>query len=305
MRTTSGLGLAWYADLDTDRGQEATPLVVDGVLYDTSRLEHHHRLRRRDRQDAVDLRPARCRASTGGTACCDIVNRGRRGYGRARSIVGTLDGRLIALDAKTGKPVWSVQTFDTRPKPYTITGAPRVFDGKVIIGNGGGRDTACAATSPPMTPTTGKLAVALLHRARRPGRTGFENKAMADGRQDLDRRMVEARRRRHRWDAIAYDPELEPDLHRHRQRLALERSSIRSPGGGDNLFLCLDRRGATPRPASTSGTTRTTPGEQWDYTATQPMMLADLTIDGEPRKVLMQAPKNGFFYVLDRAHRRS
>ena len=128
------LGLAWYADLKTDRGQEATPLVAGGVLYNAEPWNivtaydaaTGRELWRYDPQ--VPLRFGRL-------ACCDIVTRGV-GYGDGRIFVGALDGRLIALDAKSGKELWSVQTTDTA-KPYTITGAPRVMGDKVLIGNGG------------------------------------------------------------------------------------------------------------------------------------------------------------------------
>src|SRR5690606_5169824 len=128
------LGLAWHADLDTNRGQEATPLVIDGVLYVSTAWSKVLAF------DAATGKPLwrydpEVPREWGARGCCDVVNRGVAAWGN-RIYVGSYDGRLIALDAATGKPVWEVNTID-REQPYTITGAPRVVKGKVIIGNGG------------------------------------------------------------------------------------------------------------------------------------------------------------------------
>jgi quinohemoprotein ethanol dehydrogenase len=128
------LGLAWYAQFDTDRGQEATPLMVDGVLYTTTAWSKVFAF------DAATGKPKwsydpKVDGAKGFDACCDVVNRGVAIW-KGKVYVGTLDGRLVALDADTGKPVWSVQTTDPK-KPFTITGAPRVVKDKVLIGNSG------------------------------------------------------------------------------------------------------------------------------------------------------------------------
>ncbi|HLL93407.1 MAG TPA: PQQ-binding-like beta-propeller repeat protein, partial [Spirosoma sp.] len=128
------LGLVWATNLGTTRGIEATPLVADGVMYATGPWS---------RVFALDAQTGKLRweydpkvpGAYGEKACCDVVNRGVALY-KDRVYVGTLDGRLIALNARTGRPVWSVQTTDIT-KAYTITGAPRVVAGRVIIGNGG------------------------------------------------------------------------------------------------------------------------------------------------------------------------
>ena len=128
------LSLAWYADLDTNRGQEATPLVIDGVLYVSTAWSKVLAF------DAATGKPLwsynpKVPPEWGARGCCDVVNRGVAAWGK-RIFVGSYDGRLIALDAATGEPVWEVNTVD-RSQPYTITGAPRVVKGKVLIGNGG------------------------------------------------------------------------------------------------------------------------------------------------------------------------
>ncbi|HEM46966.1 MAG TPA: PQQ-dependent dehydrogenase, methanol/ethanol family, partial [Alphaproteobacteria bacterium] len=229
-------------------------------------------------------------------ACCDVVNRGVALY-EGKVFVGTIDGRLIALDAKTGEPVWERLTVDPS-RPYTITGAPRVYDGKVLIGNGGA-DLGVRGHFSAYDATDGSL----LWRF-------FTVPASIDGPHEHPELALAARTWSREsmfetglggtvWDAFAYDPELGLVYAGVGNASVYDREK-RSPGGGDNLFL-------TAILAVDVGTGRlawhyqTTPGEYWDYTATQHMILADLEIGGRVRRVLMQAPKNGFFYVLDRA----
>ena len=128
------LGLAWYFDMDTDRGQESTPIVVDGVMYFTSAWSKVFAVNAETGSPLWSYDP-KVPPEWGANACCDVVNRGVAIW-QHRVFVGTLDGRLVALDAATGKPVWETLTVD-RQFRYTITGAPRIVDGKVIIGNGG------------------------------------------------------------------------------------------------------------------------------------------------------------------------
>ena len=128
------LGLAWFVDLDTHRGQEATPLIIDGVLYSTSAWSKVQAIDAASGKLLWQYDP-KVPGETGVKACCDTVNRGVAAY-EGKLFVGTLDGRLVALDAATGNEVWSVVTVD-QTKAYTITGAPRVIKGKVLIGNGG------------------------------------------------------------------------------------------------------------------------------------------------------------------------
>ena len=130
------LGLAWSIDLDNTRGLEATPLYHDGVLYTSLSWSRVMAVDAENGSILWSYDPGVDRAR-GRQACCDAVNRGVALW-KGKVYVGTLDGRLIALDAKTGKPVWTRETVD-REKPYTITGAPRVLNDMVLIGNGGRR----------------------------------------------------------------------------------------------------------------------------------------------------------------------
>jgi PQQ-dependent dehydrogenase (methanol/ethanol family) len=293
------LGLAWYAEFDTSRGQEATPLVVDGVLYTTTAWSKVFAFDATTGKALWSFDP-KVEGSKGFNACCDVVNRGVAVW-KGRVYVGTIDGRLIGLDAGTGKPVWSVQTTDTA-KPYTITGAPRVIKGKVLIGNGGAEYGVRGYMSA-YDAATGKLVWRFYMTPNPKGEPdgAASDKVMAEKAAATwsDGEWKETGGGGTPWDAIAYDPDL--DL----VYIGVGNGSPwnhmrRSGGKGDNLFLS-SIVALKPDTGQYVWHYQTTPGESWDYTATQQIMLADLAIDGTPRKVLMQAPKNGFFYVIDRA----
>jgi len=294
-RTVSGLGLAWYADLPTERGVEATPIEVDGVIYNTLPFNV---------TTAYDARTGRIlwtydpeiSPQTGRLACCDIVSRGVA-VSNGKVFIGALDGRLIALDARTGTPIWSVQTTDT-DWPYTITGAPRVVEGKVLIGNAGA-ELGVRGYISAYDAETGKLAWRF-HAVPGNPADGFENDAMAQAAKTWTGEWWKSGGGGTIWDAIAYDPELRLVYFGTGNGSPWVRK-FRSPGGGDNLFLSS----IVAVRADTGEYVwhyQETPGEQWDYTATQPIILTDLKIGGRMRKVLLHAPKNGFFYVLDRVN---
>jgi len=146
--TVGKLGLAWSAEMDTNRGQEATPLFIDGTLYVSTAWSMVKAYDARSGKLLWSYDPQVPR-ETLVKACCDAVNRGVAAWGD-KIFVGTLDGRLIAIDRKSGKPVWSKVTLD-QTKNYTITGAPRVVNGMVVIGNGGAEFGARGYVAP-MTP---------------------------------------------------------------------------------------------------------------------------------------------------------
>jgi quinohemoprotein ethanol dehydrogenase len=287
------LGLAWYADLDTDRGQEATPLVIDGVMYVSTAWSMVKAYDARTGALLWSYDPQVPR-QLGVNACCDVVNRGVAAW-NGKIYVGTLDGRLVAVDAKSGKPVWSVVTVD-QSKPYTITGAPRAFKGKVVIGNSGGEYGVRGYISA-YDAETGKLAWRFYTVPGDPSKP-FENKAMEMAAHTWHGEWWKEGGGGTVWDAISYDPQLNLVYFGVGNGLEWDHGH-RSKGKGDNLFLssivALD--------ADTGAYVwhyQATPGEEWDFDAVQQLMLADLTIDGARRPVLMQANKNGFFYVLDR-----
>ena len=228
------------------------------------------------------------------TACCDVINRGAALY-NGKIIFGALDGRLIALDADTGSPEWETLTVD-QSKPYTITGAPRVVKGKVLIGNGGAEYGVRGYISA-YDADTGELAWRF-HTVPGNPADGFENDAMKKAAETWNGEWWSQGGGGTVWDSFVYDPELDL-LYVGVGNGSPWDQKLRSPGGGDNLYLS-SIVALRPDTGEYVWHYQTTPGDTWDYTATQPIILAELPIDGRVRKVLMQAPKNGFFYVIDR-----
>ncbi|HCD53469.1 MAG TPA: PQQ-dependent dehydrogenase, methanol/ethanol family [Balneolaceae bacterium] len=287
------LGLDWQLDLGMKRGIEATPIIKDGVMYFTGPWSVVFAVDLRSHEIIWKYDPE-VPKSFGEKGCCDVVNRGVALY-NGQLYFGTFDGRLIALEAESGKLLWEVLTVD-QSKPYTITGAPRVVNGKVLIGNGGaelgvrGYFTAYDAY-------TGDEIWRFYTVPGNPDEP-FENEAMEKAAETWTGTWWEYGGGGTVWDAMAYDPELNL-LYVGTGNGSPWNWKKRSPEGGDNLYLssilALD-----PDTGELKWYYQTTPGDAWDFTATQHMILTELEIDDEPRKVIMQAPKNGFFYVLDR-----
>jgi len=287
------LGLAWFADLDTNRAQEATPLIVDGVMYVSTAWSL---------VKAYDARTGRLlwaydpqvHRELGVNACCDVGNRGVAAWNH-KIFVGAYDGRLVALDAATGTPVWSTLTVDAT-KPYTITQAPRVINGRVIIGNSGGEYGTRGYISA-YDAETGKLAWRFFTVPGDPSKP-FENAAMARAAKTWSGEWWKLGGGGPVWDAISYDPQLNLLYFGVGNGVQWARSA-RSAGKGDNLYLAS----IVALHADTGEYAwhyQATPGEEWDFDAVQQLILADLNVGGKIRQVLMQANKNGFFYVLDR-----
>lgn len=290
------LGLAWSYDLASIRGVESTPIVVDGIMYVTGPWSIVHAINARTGENIWTYDP-KVPKEYAQHACCDVVNRGVALY-KGKVFVGALDGRLIALNAATGTKVWEQNTIIQKDKPYTVTGAPRVFKGKVIIGNGGaeygvrGYITAYDAE-------TGEQAWRWFSVPGNP-EDGFENESMEMAAETWNGEWWKAGGGGTMWDAMVYDPEL------NLMYVGVGNGSpwnrrLRSPGGGDNLFLS-SIVALNPDNGEYVWHYQEVPGDHWDYTATQPLILADLEIEGQMRKVIMQAPKNGFFFVVDRTN---
>lgn len=300
LENISQLGLAYAVELDTNRGQEATPIVVDGVMYVSTAWSKVMALNAAT-GDVLWRYDPQVDGAKGADACCDVVNRGVAVW-EGKVFVGTIDGRLVALDAATGKELWDVVTVD-QAKPYTITMAPRVVRDKVIIGNSGaemgvrGYVSAYDADSGDLVwrfyTVPGNPADGLDGAASDEVFARFAGETWAGKWWELGGGGTV-------WDSVVYDAEFDQLL------VGVGNGSpwnhrARSAGQGDNLFLAsilaLD-----PDTGAYKWHYQLNPGETWDYTATQQMTLADLTIGGQIRKVVMQAPKNGFFYVIDRAN---
>ena len=287
------LGLAWHFDIDTNRGMETTPLVADGVMYVTAAWSVVYAFDAASGALLWTYDPE-VPKSWGTYACCDVVNRGAALWGD-NVYVATIDGYLVAIDGASGREVWKQDTIDRKP-PYTITGAPRVVKGKVIIGNGGA-DYGVRGYVSAYDAETGELAWRFYTVPGNPA-DGFESDAMRMAAATWNGEWWKYGGGGTAWDSFAYDPKLDLLYIGTGNGLPWNRE-VRSPGGGDNLFLA-SIIAVRPDTGEYVWHYQTTPGDSWDYTAVQHMILADIEIAGSMRKVLMQAPKNGFFYVLDR-----
>jgi quinohemoprotein ethanol dehydrogenase len=292
--TVGRLGLVWSHELPTTRGVEATPIVVDGIIYTTSTWSVVYAYDANTGRElwTYDPRVDRSRART---ICCDAVNRGLALY-RGKLYLATLDGRLIAIDAHSGHAVWDVKTIDPS-KPYAITGAPRVVKGRVIIGNAGAEFGVRGYVSA-FDAETGRLVWRVFTVPGDPAK-GYETKALEAAAKTWNGEFWRAGGGGTAWDPIVYDPDLDLVYFGTGNGTAWYRD-LRSPGGGDNLYVS-SILAVHAQSGEYAWHYQVTPGDNWDFDATQPLMLADLTIGGQPRKVIMQASKNGFFYVLDRA----
>jgi quinohemoprotein ethanol dehydrogenase len=295
-QTVSQLKLAWHYDLPTDpRGHESTPLIVDAKLYVTGTWSRVFALDAASGNLLWSYDP-KVPGQAAVNACCDVVNRGVAVW-NGKVYVGTLDGRLVALDAGTGQVLWEVATTDPGSR-YTITGAPRVIKGKVLIGNGGAEMGVRGYISA-YDAETGKLAWRFYTVPGDPAKP-FESPALQMAAKTWKGQWWKLGGGGTVWDSMAYDPKLDL-LYIGVGNGSPWNRAIRSPGGGDNLFLSSI---VALRPDSGEYVWhfQETPGESWDFTASQSLILADLTIDGRARQVIMQAPKNGFFYVVDRTN---
>jgi alcohol dehydrogenase (cytochrome c)/quinohemoprotein ethanol dehydrogenase len=287
------LGLAWTFDLDTNRGQEATPLVVDGIMYLVTAWNKVKALDARTGDLLWAFDPGVDRA-VGALTCCDVVSRGLAIY-QGKVFVATLDGRLLAVDAGSGEALWEVLTVEPG-EGYNITGAPRAAKGKVFIGNGGA-DNGLRGYVSAYDVDTGELVWRFFTVPGDPT-DGQEYPILERAAETWSGEYWKTGTGGTAWDAIVYDPELD-QLYIGVGNGGPWDPSLRSPEGGDNLFLA-SIVAVEPDTGEYLWHYQQVPAEAWDYTATQPIVLADLEIEGRTRKVLMQAPKNGFFYVIDR-----
>jgi quinohemoprotein ethanol dehydrogenase len=290
------LGLAWLLNLPGERTLEATPLAVDGVLYFSGTYGKTFAV------DALKGRKLWEFDPHSGEYRPDIFRYsgslgGHRGvaYWRGKVYVGVIDGRLFALDAKTGKVQWSVQTIDDPKAHKTISGAPRVFKGMVIIGHNddpGGRGYVTAYDA-----ATGKQRWRFYTVPGDPAK-GFESAAMERAAKTWTGQWWKSGGNGSVWDSIVYDPEFNR-IYLGTANWIPEDSAASTSPKTDNLFVSS----IVALNADTGEYVwhyQENPGGGWDYDSNAPMVLADLTIGGVARKVLLHAPKNGFFYVIDR-----
>jgi quinohemoprotein ethanol dehydrogenase len=293
----ASLGFAWDYQTGTTRGLEATPIVVDGVLFTAGTTGRAYALDAATGAEIWKFDP-QSDSQYNRWACCDEVNRGLAVW-EGMVYVGAFDGRLFGLDAATGAVVWEVDTIIDHARGYSSSGAPEIAGDVVVIGNAGADYDARGYVSA-YDLKTGEFRWRFFTVPGDPAK-GYEHP-------ELEEIAAPTWDPNSRWDvggggtvwnAMVYDPELNL-LYVGTGNSALFNWYERSPSGGDNLFLC-SILAINPDTGRLAWYYQQVPREGWDYTATQPMILADLELDGETRKVLMQAPKAGFFYILDRA----
>jgi quinohemoprotein ethanol dehydrogenase len=287
------LGLAWAKDIQTFNSFTA-PLEVDGVLYFALGHSVLHAMDARTGRllwtydpEVWKLKSVKLRAGWGVRGIA---------FDHGKVFTGTRDGRLIAVDAKTGKLLWSVMTVDADNDAY-ITGPPWVFKNKVVIGFGGGDYGPVRGYVTAYDQDTGKQAWRFYTVPGDPAK-GFEDSAQQKAAATWTGAWWKFGGGGNVWNAMNYDPKY--------NRLYIGTGNgfpwnqkIRSPGGGDNLFLCS----IVALDADTGRYVwhyQTNPGDSWDYNDAMDIQLADLEVNGRMRSVILHAPKNGFFYVLDR-----
>lgn len=292
--TVKHLGLAWYLDLPGEVSLEGTPLAVNGVLYFTGSYGAVYAVDAVSGKRLWKYDPETWKHNPAKMHYMFPVNRGVA-YEDGRIFSGALDGRLFALDARTGRLIWSVETVPP-DSTQDITAAPRAFHGKVIIGTSGS-DMGARGSVAAYDAATGRQ---LWRFYTIPG-TPAQNR----GDPAMERAAATWRGEFWKtgsgggvWDSVTYDPGM------NRFYIGTANANpydtqLRSPGGGDNLYTaCIVALDADT--GKYIWHYQTTPRDSWDYDSTQQMTLADLVIGGVHRKVIMQAPKNGFLYVLDR-----
>lgn len=294
-QTVGRLGFAWEYDTQTNRGLEATPIVVDGVMYTSGSGGKAYALDARTGKGLWTFDP---RNDLSGTrrSCCDIVNRGVAVW-KGKVYVASFDGRLFALDAATGAVLWQVDTITDHKIGYTVTGAPEVAGHVVVIGNAGAEYDARGYVSA-YDLDTGKLAWRFFTVPGDPSKP-FEHPELEMASKTWDpKSRWDMGGGGTVWDRIHYDPELNLVYFGTGNGTFFDQSK-RSPAGGDNLFIA-SILALNPDTGRLVWYYQEAPGEGWDYDAVQPLILTDLKLAGKVRKVLMQAAKTGFFYILDR-----
>ncbi|MGB2376214.1 MAG: PQQ-dependent dehydrogenase, methanol/ethanol family [Luminiphilus sp.] len=290
------LGLAWSLDLTDERGAlEATPLAVDGVIYFPGSgsivyaidAVSGKQLWKHDPKVADNIDPSLLR----------FVFRANRGvaYSDNKILLGTNDGRLQALNAKSGELLWSVRTFPEGGTRF-ISGVPRVFKNKVLIGHGGG-DWGNRGYVTAYDIETGKQAWRFYTAPGSPEENAGDP-VMEMAAETWSGEYWKTGTGGTVWHGITYDEELD-QLYIGTGNSSPYNPEVRSPGGGDNLFL-VSIVALDPDTGDYLWHYQMNPREAWDYKSTADIVLTDLILDGEQRKVLMQAPTNGFFYVIDR-----
>ena len=296
-KTVKNLGLAWFKNLGNRHRAQTTPLVIDGVMYFTDAWSVAYAVNAKTGAQLWRFDPRTDKRSARYGCCGGAMNRGMASY-QGKLFFATFDARLFALRQATGEKLWEVDT-SVRPanNPYTVTGAPRVARGKVFIGQSSSEFGLRGYLSA-YDADSGELAWRFFIVPGDPSKP-FEHPELEAAAKTWSGEWWKLGGGGTVWNAIVYDADLDQLLVGTGNGAPWPRA-IRSPGGGDNHFLggilALD-----PETGRMKWFYQMTPADNWDFNAAQDMALLDIEVDGAMRKVLFQAPKNGFFYVLDRA----
>ena len=294
--TVAGLGLAWSREIPVRHRLQGSPIVADGVIYYTDSWSVVSAVDADTGEEVWTFDPKTRRRYARWSCCGGPMNRGVAVY-KGRVYTATFDARLVAIDIETGQKAWDVDTADYPARlPYTISGAPLAAAGKIFIGNSGsewdhrGYVTAYDAE-------TGDKVWRFFTVPGDPSKP-FEHPELELAAKTWSGEWWKLGGGGTVWNALTYDPDLNTVYVGTGNGTPWPRS-IRSPNGGDNLYLA-SILALHPGTGRMKWYFQTTPGDNWDHTATQDMVLAEMVVDGTERQVLMQAPKNGFYYVLDR-----
>jgi quinohemoprotein ethanol dehydrogenase len=295
VQTVDGLGFAWDYDTHTNRGLEATPIVVDGVMYTSGSTGKAYALDAKTGKELWSFDP-KSDLRVNREACCDEVNRGVAVW-KGRVYVASFDGNLFALDAASGSVLWKADTITNKKVGYTVTGAPEVAGNVVVIGNSGGEYDARGYVSA-YDLVSGKMAWRFFTVPGDPSKPQ-ENPELEAAVKTWDpKSRWDMGGGGTVWDSMVYDPELNL-LYFGTGNGTFFDQSRRSPAGGDNLYIA-SILAINPDTGRLVWHYQEVPGDQWDFDTLQPIVLASLKIGGKTRKILMQASKDGFFYIIDR-----
>src|SRR5580658_4884223 len=291
----SQLHQAWSYDLGVGGGnQEGTPLVWNGTIYGITNWSVVFAVDARTGKEKWRWDPQVNQTAVRGKICCGVVNRGVAIY-QGKIIAPVIDGRLVALDAETGRPVWESRVAYAQDY-YTITMAPRIAKGKVIIGMAGG-ELLIRGQFAAFDAETGKFAWRFYTIPGDPSKP-FENPALKKAAETWSGEWWKLGGGGSVWDGMAYDPEADL-FYVGTGNGGPWPEQLRQSKGKDNLYVC-SILAVKPETGELKWFFQPVPGDSWDFDSVQQLVLADITIKGKPRKVIMQANKDGFYYVLDR-----
>jgi quinohemoprotein ethanol dehydrogenase len=297
-RNVNKLGFAWQYDLGTSRGQEATPIVVDGVMYTSGTWGYVYAVDAATGKQIWRYDPG-ARHLAARHPCCDLVNRGVAVW-KGRVYVASVDGRLHALDAATGQKIWEADTIADHKLPYSSTGAPQIAGNVVVIGNSGA-DMSYGGVRGYVSAydlATGAFKWRVYTVPPEPG-SRYETPEIAAA----DRTWDSPRDSKFKgggtaWDGFAYDPALNLVYFGTGNAAPYDPRQV-GPSNLDELYTA-SILAVHADSGQLAWSYQTTPHDRWDFDSVQKLVMADLTIDGKSHQTIMQASKNGFFYVLDR-----